>query len=474
MDTEQYRLSDISPVCLVRMVVRNLWTVVVAALIFAMGSSLYLDWFHQPVYESSMTYVVTSRRSSYTSSNNLSATKSVASVMAELLNGNLMLGELKEASEELASFSGTIEARQVENTNLITITARAGTPEEAFRAMKELEEVFPTVSDLVSSSAVAQVVRKPTVTSFAVNQMNRLSLAVKAGALGALLMAALLCWINITRETIQTREGARHRLDAPVIATVFHEQKSRTLRQVLKRKKRGLQVFSPTISYAYAEQINVICSRLEQESASRNRKIFMVTGVGENEGKSTIAGNVAAMLAMKGKRVALVDADLRKPAMNKFFDGAYRSDLPLNRFLAQPYSRENFTRCMVKHGRLGLFMFFCENAAGNQLRLLTGDTMRQMLQQLRAFDYVIIDTPPMGLFADTHALADLVDATLMVVRQDYTSAWDLNEAADVLKAADSEFLGCVLNGMSGESLAGYGYGYGETKTKYSARKGAVN
>lgn len=472
MDTEQYRLSDISLVCLIRTVIRNFWMVVVAALIFAMGSSLYLEWFHQPVYEASMTYVVTSRRSSYTSSNNLTATKGVAAVMTELINGNLMLGELKAASEDLASFSGTIEAKQVENTNLINITARASSPEAAFRAMKSLEEVFPSVSDLVSSSAVAQVVRKPTVATAAVNRVNRRDVALKSGVAGAVLMAALLCWLSITRETIQTREGARHKLDAPVVTTVYHEQKNRTLRQFLQRRKKGLQVFSPTISYAYAEQINVICSRLEQENATRNRRIFMVTGVGENEGKSTIAGNVAAMLAMKGKQVALVDADLRKPAMNKFFDGVYRSEIPLNRFLTQNYSRENFTKCMVKHPRLGLFMFFCENAVSNQLRLLTGDTMRQMLRQLRAFDYVIIDTPPMGMFADTHALADLVDATLMVVRQDYTSAWDLNEAVDVLRAADSDFLGCVLNGMTGGSLGGYGYGYGyaDTKSRSSARK----
>ena len=316
METEQYRLSDISPICLVRTVIRNLWMVVAAALIFAMGSSLYLEWFHQPVYEANMTYVVTSRRSSYTSSNNLSATKSVASVMTELLNGNLMLGELKDESAELAAFSGTIEAKHVENTNLINITARASSPEAAFRAMKGLEEAFPKVSDLVSSTAVAQVVRKPTVSASAVNRVDRSALAVKTGAVGAVLMAVLLCWLSIIRETIQTREGARHKLDAPIITTVFHEQKNRTVRQFLQRRKKGLQVFSPTISYAYAEQINVICSRLEHENASRNRRIFMVTGVGENEGKSTIAGNVAAMLAMKGKRVALLDADLRKPAMN--------------------------------------------------------------------------------------------------------------------------------------------------------------
>lgn len=407
-----------------------------------------------------MTYVVTSRRTSYTNSSNLSVTKTVASIMTETLNENLVLNQVRAESEELSQFGGTIQATQVENTNLINVIARADSPEAAFQALLALEAVFPEIADLVSSSATAQVARRPIVSGVPVNGINERDLMMKAGVVGAVLMVVFLCWINISRETIQTRDGARHRLDANVITMVNHERKHRTLKQLLRRRKKSLQVFSPTISYAYAEQINVICTRLEQERAANDRKITMVTGVGENEGKSTIAANVAAMLAMKGKRVALVDADLRKPAMNKFFDGVYQSEMPLNQLLANSFNRDDFLKCMVKHEKLKLFMFFCDRAETKQVRLLTGETMKQMLQAMRAFDYVIIDTPPMGFFADSEALADLVDSTIMVVRQDYTSAWDLNDAADTLKNAKSEFLGCVLNDMAGHSLAGYGYGYG--------------
>lgn len=431
-----------------------------AAVIFALSASIYVECLHVPQYQASMTYVVTSRRTSYTNSSNLSVTKTVASIMTEMLNENLVLNQVRAEPEELSQFGGTIQATQVENTNLINVIARADSPEAAFQALLALEAVFPEIADLVSSSATAQVARRPIVSGVPVNGINERDLMMKAGVVGAVLMVVFLCWINISRETIQTRDGARHRLDANVITMVNHERKHRTLKQLLRRRKKSLQVFSPTISYAYAEQINVICTRLEQERAANDRKITMVTGVGENEGKSTIAANVAAMLAMKGKRVALVDADLRKPAMNKFFDGVYQSEMPLNQLLANSFNRDDFLKCMVKHEKLKLFMFFCDRAETKQVRLLTGETMKQMLQAMRAFDYVIIDTPPMGFFADSEALADLVDSTIMVVRQDYTSAWDLNDAADTLKNAKSEFLGCVLNDMAGHSLAGYGYGYG--------------
>ena len=72
----------------------------------------------------------------------------------------------------------------------------------------------------------------------------------------------------------------------------------------------------------------------------------------------------------------------------------------------------------------------------------------------------------MGLFPDAEALAESVDASLLVVRQDYTSSYDINDAIDTLKNSSSKFLGCVLNDMS-ERVHSYGYGYGYGKYGYA-------
>lgn len=458
-NSKSFQFSDISLVCLARMLLRNLWLVVATAVIFAMGSSLYLTWFHQPVYRAAMTYAVTSRKTSYTTSGSLSASREVAAVMTELLETNVILEDIRDHSPELADFNGTIQATQVDETNLISVTSEASTPESAFRSLSALVELFPELSDYISKTSVVQLIRNPTVSAAPINQVNQKATARKAAMMGAIAMAALLCWVAVSRETVQTRAGARHLLDAPIVATIGHERKNRTLRAVLSRKKKGLQVFAPTTSYTYSEQINTICTRLEQESASKGHKIFLITGVGENEGKSTVAGNVAAMMAMKGKNVALVDADLRKPAMNRFFDGAYKASLPLNQMLAKPFTRVDFLDCMVRHNRLGLYMLFPAGADKRSTELLTGETMKNVLKQLRVFDCVIIDTPPMGFFADTEALADMVDASILVVRQDCTPACDINDAADALRNSGSSFLGVVLNDMTGHSAGSYGYGY---------------
>ena len=463
MENKQQKLiqwSHISPICLLRTLIANLWIIIATALIFFMSVTLVLTWFHAPKYTATMTYSVNSRSTSYLTAGNLTSTREVAAVLSELLETDLIVDGIRKTDSRLADFDGEIVAQQVGESNFIVVSATASTPEAAFLALDALVEVFPTVADYISTRNVLNIMRNPAVSSVPSNRLNTSELARTAALLGAVVMIVLLCYLSIRAETIQTRTGARQLLDAPIIASICHERKNRTLKTFLQRTAKEVHVFSPTTSFAYTEQISAVCSQIEHEAMARGRKVFMITGVGESEGKSTVAGNVAAALALKGHKVALVDCDLRKPAQNHFFQNVYDSPLPLNRLLAQPYSRDNLLQCMVPHEQLGLYMLFPIKADGRSSELLSGETMATLIQQLRAFDYVIIDTPPMGMFPDAEILADRVDASMLVVRQDYTAACDVNDAIDTLRQYHAAFLGCILNDMMVPDYRKYGYGGG--------------
>ena len=463
--------SHISPYCLARTMLRNCWTILVAALVFSLAATLVLDWLYVPEYRATMTYAVNSRTTSYLNTGSLTSTREVAAVMSDLLETDLMNESIRKHDPRLTEFAGTITASQLGDSNFIQVDAVAPTPEQAFLALDALTEVFPELASFISGRNVMNILQPPTVSAFPSNMVNEDQFSRIAAIAGAVLMAVLLCYLSIQNETIQTRTGARHLLDAPVLASVCHEQKNRTLKTILKRSNRQVQVFAPTTSFNYTEQISAVCSQLEHEAQARGRKVFLITGVGESEGKSTVAANVASSLALKGHNVALVDCDLRKPAMNRFFGGVYSSDMPLNRMLGRPYSRENLLGCMVRHEELGLYMLFPQGSDSRSTELVSGETMDQLIRQLRVFDFVIIDSPPMGMFPDAEVLADKVDASMLIVRQDYTAACDVNDAIDALRQYHAAFLGVILNDMI-ESLRGqYGYGakYGSGKYGYAGK-----
>ena len=112
------------------------------------------------------------------------------------------------------------------------------------------------------------------------------------------------------------------------------------------------------------------------------------------------------------------------------------------------------------------------------IELLASDQLAKVVALARErYDYVIIDSPPLGFFSDSELLSDLSDASVLVVRQDTVPAPEINDAIDALRAGKAEFLGCILNDMSHLAAwsSGYGYGYGKKYDKYgygqhSARK----
>lgn len=450
--------SHVSPYCLVRTLLRNSWTILVAAVVVYLGASLVMDWLYVPEYQATMTYAVNSKTTSYISSGNLTSTREVAAVLTDLLATDVMDEGIRAYDPRLEDFEGTIVATQLGDSNFIQVSATAPTPEQAFLALNALTEVFPQVAGYISSKNVLNVLQNPTVSSYPSNMVDSDRASQTAAIFGAVLMALLLCYMSIQSETIQTRTGARHLLDAPILASIPHEVKNRTLKTVLKRTNRQVQVFAPTTSFAYTEQISAVCGQLEHEAQARGRKVFAICGVGESEGKSTVSANVAAALALKGHNVVLVDCDLRKPAMNQFFGGVYNSEMPLNRLLSRPYSRENLLQCMVRNEELGLYMLFPLTSDSRATELVSSETMDHLITQLRVFDFVILDSPPMGMFPDAEVLVDKADASVLIVRQDYTAACDVNDAIDALRQYKAAFLGCVLNDMLGSVNSHYGYG----------------
>ena len=186
-------------------------------------------------------------------------------------------------------------------------------------------------------------------------------------------------------------------------------------------------------------------------------KILMVTSFLENEGKSTVAANLALAMGQKGKKVLLLDCDLRKPACALVLD--QNTDAP---GLADVLGGKATLRDAVTPIEgTGICLLSSRKGQHHAADQIGSPAMAAILQAaVSAFDLVIMDTPPMSLAPDAEALSAMVDASLLVVRQNMAMAPDLNDAAGALEKSRSHLLGCVLNNVYGAGSFAPAYHYG--------------
>ena len=197
---------------------------------------------------------------------------------------------------------------------------------------------------------------------------------------------------------------------------------------------------------ALAEGCRILCANLNRAQAEHPFKLVMVTSALAGEGKSTIAANLASFLAMTGKRVLLVDADLRHPVLDQHFQ------LSNNRGLSNAFL-EMWARIEVElEGQPTEIPSLRVLTAGvlpsNPSELLQSQLAQQLFQHFKAsehFDYIIFDTPPLLPIADAQIIASNVQAAILVVDASTTSRKMLVRARQILTRTGVRVLGVALN-----------------------------
>lgn len=459
--------SEVEPYCLLRMIAHNLWMVVAAGVVFALLAYVGVTLMMKPSYTSSITFVATPK-------NTLSASGSVMSTgtveqFSSLLTGSLLTKQVQR--EYGSAVSGvSVEAEAVKNTNVIQVRATGGSPSAAYYMATGIVEHYAEWTPNLLSSVVLEVVNAPNIPSDAAFRARQQRLITIAAPVGALLMIGILAVLCITSGTVQTTVGARRQVDGNLLATVRHERKHRTLKSLLSRRKSSLLISNPTTAFPYVETIHQLRAKLEQANRRHGCKTFLITSVSQNEGKSTLAANLALSLAKRYQKVLLVDCDLRKASQNQIFNVSHESGRSLNALLKGDLEPSALVQALQYRKADNLFCLLATPMRHNTAALLGSTQMAQMLRVLREnFDYVILDTPPMGYFTDSELLADMADASVLVLRQDVVTDLAANDVIDSLRRCKARFLGFIFNDvhtlnvlsriMGGRRGYGYGYGY---------------
>jgi capsular exopolysaccharide synthesis family protein len=202
-----------------------------------------------------------------------------------------------------------------------------------------------------------------------------------------------------------------------------------------------------------AEQYRTIRSNVDFSQIDTELKTIMLTSSGPGEGKSTTAANLAVVMAQQGKKVLLIDADLRKPTMHYTFRLTNTTGLTT---MLRKLSK--FEETIQKTEVDNLFVLTSGPIPPNPAELLSSVEMASFITHaLTLFDTVIIDTPPILAVTDAQVLANLCDGTILVVRSGVAEKDAALKAKDLLTKAKAKILGVVLNGKPMTKGSGYYY-----------------
>ncbi|GAB2538122.1 CpsD/CapB family tyrosine-protein kinase [Gracilibacillus alcaliphilus] len=203
-----------------------------------------------------------------------------------------------------------------------------------------------------------------------------------------------------------------------------------------------------------SEQYKTIRTNLQFSSVDSSLKSMLVTSSGPSEGKSSTTANLAIVFAQQGKKVLLIDADMRKPTIHYTFRIDNRRGLS-SVLVAESTLKES----IVSSDVAGLDLLTCGPIPPNPSELLGSKAMETLIANAQLeYDLVLFDTPPVLAVTDAQILANLCDGVVMVVRSKQTEYEAAQKAKELLDVGNAKLLGVVLNDR--EQKKGHYYYYG--------------
>ena len=255
---------------------------------------------------------------------------------------------------------------------------------------------------------------------------------------------------NLLKFRIETRTDIEKITNIPVIGDVPHTELSKENPIVIRENKNDLM-----------EEIYRSVRTNVQYMLRPGEKVILFTSTTSGEGKSFNAGNLAVSLAYRGKKVIIVGLDIRKPGLNKVFKLS-RKERGITQYLADP-TLPLESLWQQSEVSPNLYILPGGQVPPNPTELVERDALKKAIDTLRErFDYVILDTAPIGMVTDTQIIARQADMSIYVCRADYTQKADF-EIVNALRAEKKLPNMCILlNDIDmNKRQNGYYYGYGK-------------
>ena len=266
-----------------------------------------------------------------------------------------------------------------------------------------------------------------------------------AAVVGAMLAVGVVFLIEYLDDTIKTPDEVMRATELPLVGLISRIEDEADGEPYAARQAR-----SPA-----AEAFRSLRTNLQFSGVDRPVRSLLVTSPGPQEGKSTVAANLAVVMAQGGHRVTLLDADMRRPRLHRLLGVPNRIGLS-DLFTRNPLGLDGAVRAWRMEN---LSLLTSGGLPPNPAELLASDRMNQILEQVaKQSDFVVIDSPPAGAVTDAIVLAARVDGVLLVVEPMHTRLLSAVQVVEQLRRAGANVVGLVFNNVP-LGRSGYYNGY---------------
>lgn len=445
--------------CIIKDILQR-WILIVAVMIvFGSVFDFMKTVTYVPQYGTSMTATLSGGEDTF---KNIDKVQSYVNTLDYLMNSNNAKSYVKKKMPiSKTTYKAEVTLKQA---NVVKIKVTADTKREAYFSIKLLNDWYRENTERYSFPYNITVLKESKFSTKPVNPNSHIKNFL-IGAVGSgFVLSCLLGLYFFLRDTIKSEEEVENKLDTRLYAKLPFEVKKRED----ARNKKAILITSLKTSFFFRESMNKLRSKVEASSDKHGYKSFMITSAYENEGKSSVAANLALALAKNGHKVVLVDADFNKPAVFKIFD------LDGSKSLNKAIEGTSSWSSQVVSDRSGLDLLPCSQDTLKSEILTNSKNLDEIMKELREeYDFVIVDTSPAYLLNETMAMNELVDATLFVVRQDYATSDVINETVKRLTYVKDNVLGVVFKNVVSEGNKGtsnYNNRYGYNKYRVRGDK----
>lgn len=385
--------------------------------------------------------------------------KNVENIRHELTTNRYSL------SGQERNFSAKFEGLPKKEKDYIQLSRSLGIKESLYLYLlqkREESSVRLVSSDMAQSRIVDEGIYKGVVSP------NKRFTYLTALSAGLLLPGLVILLISLLNKKVESREDIETSLGVPIIGEIGTAP-----------KKNRVMILSSGKEMPVAEQLRSLRASLFSREKIIESKVLLVTSYMRGEGKSFISMNIADTLAAAGKKVVLLDFDLRKAILSRRLD-SHTSD-GLSTFLTIGLSnylngQAEVDQIAYRLGESKDNIVFVPSGSfvSNPGELILSDRMPSLFDYLKSnFDYVIVDTPPVGFVSDAITIANWADSTLFIIRHNYSQYASVKLIKELHESSKLPNLSVVMNGIRkgrGYEYGGYGsgynyYSYAQTKQK---------